>query len=149
MRAYLFPPFLPLLACSILLLGRALYESSLPVEEMPTSADGEVLRWVMFVPILIVPLFLYFLCINLVSIGIQRVWPSRFQIFAFCFSGLAGGVVLNLVARNEPDMAWRVGAVIFSFCMAFPMIIWHVIRERKHLKLVEQGGHAKTDPRAG
>jgi hypothetical protein len=98
MKKFLLPPFLPILAVLLYLVGLAIVEAQMGPGVASTNADGETHRWVIFVPIFVAILFPILLVANISDLVLQEILPSQWQVLSIPIAGSALGVALCLWA---------------------------------------------------
>lgn len=118
MKKILLPPFLPLLIVLLVLAVVAL------VSGMQSSAEGRPLRWILFVPVMMIWLYPLLVITNGFDALIQRGRQSeRLISVVFAGSALASVVVWILVLKSAGTIAYCI-AFLSSFCAVWTMNWW-------------------------
>jgi hypothetical protein len=137
MKKYFLPPFLPILAVLMYLMGHALVEARMAPGLAPTNADGEILRWVMFVPVMVLILYPILLTANMADLVLQEVLPCRWRSLSILLAGGALGAGLCLWPLKGNGPAPYIVCVVSSLAATAAMSFW---RNRMAGKI------AKTQP---
>ena len=126
MKKLILPPFLPLLALLLFLLVSALMTGAQP----PVNEEDQPLRWVMFVPAMVIVLYPVLLLTNIFDSCIQRGRPQERWI-AVLFAGAALSAFLCIFALRLNGFGQYAVAILCAYGSAGFMNWWRNRIERR------------------
>lgn len=137
MKKILLPPFLPLLLVLLVLVVVGL------VPGFQSSSEGRPLRWIMFVPVMMLWLYPLLVITNVFDALIQR-GRQRERLISVAFAGgaLASVVVWILVLKSAGTTAYCI-AILSSFCAVWTMNWW---RNSMNTKVVRTNAQQAVPP---